>query len=88
VIPAGSEAFGLARALFEHDVRREGRLVATLRARQGPSGVVVESEVFPVTQAPGSPGIPRPFPFASFDQARRFAEDALVAFEYLDCTVS
>ena len=86
--PAGPAAAGPAPSLFEHEVRRDGRVVATLRAVQTAEGVTVESEVFPVTQAPGEPGLPRPFSFGSLDHARRFADDALVAFEYLNCTIS
>ncbi len=75
-------------ALFEHEIRRDGRVVATLQAHQTDDGVTVESEVFPVTQAPGEPGMTRPFTFTTLDHARRFADDALVAFEYLNCTVA
>ena len=57
-------------------------------AHETDDGVTVESEVFPVTQTPGEPGLTRPFAFTTLDHARRFADDALVAFEYLDCTVS
>jgi len=86
--PGGSAAAYPAHSLFEHEVRRDGRVVATLRAVQTAEGVTVESEVFPVTQAPGEPGLPRPFSFGSLDHARRFADDALVAFEYLNCTIT
>ena len=44
--------------------------------------------MFPVTQAAGEPGVTRPFVFTSLDHARRFADEALVAFEYLNCTVT
>lgn len=79
---------GSTRSLFQHEVRRDGRVVATLRATRTPDGIAVETDVFPVTAAAGEPGITRPFPFASLDHARRFADEALVAFEYLGCTVS
>ena len=87
-IRAESAAADSARALFEHEVRRDGRIVATLRAYQTADGVTVQSEVFPVTQPPGEPGLPRPFTFGSLDHARRFADEALVAFEYLNCSVT
>ncbi len=78
----------LARSLFQHEVRRDGRVVATLLAHETDDGVTVESEVFPVTQAAGERGVTRPYAFTSLDHARRFADDALVAFEYLNCTVT
>ena len=84
---AESAATGSA-SLFEHQVRREGRVVATLRAHQTDDGIVVESEVFSTAEAAGSPGQTRPFAFSSLDQARRFADEALVAFEYLNCSVT
>ena len=83
---AGSAAAGPALPLFQHEVRRDGRVVATLVAHETDDGVTVESEVFPVTQAAGEPGVTRPFAFGTVDQARRFADEALVAFEYLNCT--
>jgi len=88
VTQAGSAAADSARSLFEHEIRRDGHVVATLRAYQTAEGFIVEAEVFPVNQPAGQPGIPRPFAFGSLDHARRFADDALVAFEYLNCTVA
>ena len=80
---------GSAAPLFAHEIRRDGRVVATLRAQgtQG-GGATVETEVFPVTQAVGEAGMTRPFVFPSVEQARRFTDEALVAFEYLNCTVA
>ena len=85
---AGPVDTGLAGSVFQHEVRRDGRVIATLHAHETATGVTVESEVFPVAQAAGEPGVTRPFAFTSLDHARRFADDALVAFEYLNCTVS
>lgn len=79
---------GSTRLLFTHEVRREGRVIATLEGEQSSEGTTVKTEVFPITDAPGEPGIVRPFTFGSSDQARRFADEALVTFEYLNCTVS
>jgi hypothetical protein len=80
--PAGS-----GRPLFKHEIRRDGRVVATLEAHQTPEGVTVDSHVFPVTEPVGGEGFPRPFAFASLEHARRFVDEALVAFEYLNCSV-
>ena len=60
----------------------------TLRAHRSADGVTVESEVYPITQAAGETCLTRPFSFSSVDQARRFTDEALVTFEYLNCTVS
>ena len=86
--PGGIGGCRFRPLLFQHEVRRDGHVVATLRAHETADGVTVEAEVFPVTQAPGEPGVTRPFAFASLDHAHRFADDALVAFEYLNCTVT
>ena len=63
-------------------------MIATLNAYQTPTGVTVDSEVFPITRPPEEPGLKRPFTFGSADQARRFADDAIVAFEYLNCSIT
>ena len=79
---------GSVRSLFDYEVRRDGRVIATLRGQQSAAGTTVETEVFPATSAPGEPGMTRPFAFASTEHARRFADEALVAFEYLNCTIT
>ena len=85
---AGSAVAGSAPTLFAYNVRRDGRVIATFNAYQTPMGVTVESQVFPITQPPDAPGLKRPFTFGSLDQARRFADEAIVAFEYLNCTIT
>ena len=77
----------LPRELFSFEVRRDGRAVALLRGIRSIDGVVVETEVFPVTEHDGPRGIRRPFPFATVDQAQRFTDEALMALEYLNCSV-
>ena len=79
---------GSTRSLFTYEVRRDGRVVATLQGQQSTAGTTVETEVFPVTSAPGKPGLTRPVTFGSTEHARRFADEALVAFEYLNCTIT
>jgi hypothetical protein len=74
--------------LYAHQVRREGRIVAKLRALGAADGsVLVETEVFPVNRPPGEAGIARPFEFPDADYARRFVDEALLALEYLNCEV-
>jgi len=79
---------GSTRSLFDYEVRRDGRVVATLQGRHSAAGTTVETEVFPITSAPGEPGRTRPFTFDSIEHARRFADEALVALEYLNCTIT
>ena len=68
--------------------RRDGRVVATLQGHDSGDGVNVDSEVFPVTAADDEPGLKRTFSFPSPDHARRFVDDAIVAFEYLNCVIT
>ena len=77
-----------ARALFSYVVRRDGRIIATLQGHDSGDGVNVESEVFPVTAEDDEPGLKRTFNFPSPDHARRFIDDAVVAFEYLNCVIT
>ena len=79
---------GSTRSLFNYEVRRDGRVIATLEGRQSAEGTTVETEVFPASAAAGEPGITRPFAFGSTEHARRFADEALVAFEYLNCSIA
>ena len=85
---AGSAGADSAPTLFAYNVRRDARVIAVLSAYQTPTGVTVDSEVFPITKPPDEPGLKRPFTFGSIDQARRFADEVIVAFEYLNCTVT
>ena len=79
---------GHGRPLFQHEIRRDGRIVAILRGHTTAAGVTVDSEVYPLTQPAGGDPVLRPFVFTTLDQAHRFADEALVAFEYLNCTVA
>jgi hypothetical protein len=74
--------------LYAYQVRREGRVVARLRALSATDGSVrVETEVHPISRPPGEDGIARPFDFPDADYARRFVDEALLALEYLNCEV-
>ena len=85
---AGSAVADSPSTLFAYTVRRDGRTIAVLNAYKTATGVTVDSEVFPITKSLDEPGIKRPFSFGSVDQARRFADDAIIAFEYLNCTIT
>ena len=86
--PAEPRAGDQGRPLFQHEIRRDGRVVAILRGHTTPAGVTVDSEVYPLSQPAGGDPVLRPFVFTTLDQAHRFAEEALVAFEYLNCTIA
>jgi hypothetical protein len=86
--PAEPPSGDLARPLFQHEIRRDGRIVAVLRGHTTSTGVTVDSEVYPLTQPAGGDPVRRPFAFTTLDQAHRFADEALVAFEYLNCTIA
>ncbi len=76
-----------SRELFQHELRRDGKIVAILRGIPGENGAVtVEAEVHPVTLIGVEPQR-QPFPFTSREQASRFVEGALDALQYLGCTV-
>jgi hypothetical protein len=87
-VTEGSAQADFPSPLFEHEIRRDGRTVATLRAVATPTGVTVESEIYPLTDPAGGEPLRRPFAFTSHDHARRFTDEALLAFEYLNCNVS
>lgn len=86
---APQPAPGVARKeLYSYEVRREGRVVAHLKALGAADGsVVVDTEVHPIGHAAGGPGISRPFEFPDADYARHFVDEALLALEYLNCEV-
>ncbi len=75
--------------LFAYEARKEGRTVAVLRGIEGVNGAVtVETEIYPVTApANGDPQV-RPYAFPSREQATRFVDEALLALEYLGCTLA
>ena len=76
-------------ALFAYEARKEGRTVAVLRGVAGVNGAVtVETEVFPVTAPATTDPQMRPYAFANREQAARFVDEALLALEYLGCTLA
>ena len=78
-----------ASPLFAYEARREGRPVAVLRGVSGANGAVtVETEVYPVTASATTDPQLRPYAFASREQAARFVDEALLALEYLGCTLA
>lgn len=84
--PAGDEQ---GRTLFAYEAIHEGRLVTRL-VGIGSRGadVRVVAEVYPVHAPETSEPQWRFYDFPSPDRARRFADEALLALEYLGCSVS
>lgn len=74
--------------LFHHQARRDGRVIAAFRGVASGSAAVVEASVYAVGDENASEPLQRPFPFPSSLQAERFVEEALIALEYLGCTVT
>jgi hypothetical protein len=73
------------RELFVRHARKDGRVVAVLRAvDQGPS-CVVEAEVWPY----GSTHVvkPGPYTFSDAHQASAFVTEAVTALMYLGCDI-
>jgi hypothetical protein len=75
--------------IFVYRAHRDGRQVVTLRGLQTPGslGLTIEAEVHPFDSANRGSVLRRPYRFASRDQAMRFVDEALLALEYLDCSV-
>ena len=83
--PAGNAAQENGRELFVRHARKDGRLVAVLRAVDHGSSCVVEAEVYPH----GSTQLARPGPytFADAHQASAFVTEAVAALMYLGCDI-
>jgi hypothetical protein len=73
--------------LFSYELRREGRPLATLHGAMVDGNAVVEAEIHPAGRPPGEPPLQRPFTFATAEAAQRFADESLMALEFLDCEV-
>ena len=83
--PASSSESVAERELFVRHARKDGRLVAMVRAVDHGSSCVVEAEVYPH----GSTQLVRPGPytFADMHQASAFVTEAVAALMYLGCDV-
>jgi hypothetical protein len=83
---AGSAGIATAgRELFVRHARKDGRLVAVLRAVDHGASCIVEAEVYPA----GSTQLTRPGPytFADAHQASAFVTEAVAALMYLGCDI-
>jgi hypothetical protein len=74
-----------SRELFVRHARKDGRLVAVLRAIDRGDSCVVEAEVYPH----GSTQLARPGPYTFRDahQASAFVTEAVAALMYLGCDI-
>jgi hypothetical protein len=68
------------------EATKDGRRVALLRCYDADGSTVVEAEVVPA----GSPDALRrgPYRFASATDAFRFVQEALLALQYVGCSVA
>lgn len=73
------------RELFVRHARRDGQLVATLRAVERGSSCIVEAEVSP--QGSSEPVTPGPYTFSDAHQASAFVTEAVEALMYLGCDI-
>jgi hypothetical protein len=84
--PALAPDSASGRELFVRYARRDGRLIALLRAvDQGGGSCVVETEVHPR----GSSQLvkPGPYTFADAQEASEFVTEAVTALMYLGCDI-
>ena len=76
-----------ARQLFVRRAVKDGRTVVLLRGTEVGRECAIQADVYPVT-GPGLPSVPiGPHTFATLDEALTFVEEALLALEYLGCSI-
>jgi hypothetical protein len=73
--------------LFLRHARKDDRTVVALRGLDHGSECIVEVDVFPTSGAGLEPMPLGPYTFESLEDAVRFTEEALLALEYLGCSV-
>ncbi len=76
---------GDGRELFVRHARKDGRLVAVLRAVDRGGSCIVEAEVYP--QGTTQLSRPGPYTFADAHQASAFVTEAVAALMYLGCDI-
>jgi hypothetical protein len=75
--------------LFSYELRREGRPVAILRGLEGVNGAMtVETEIYPIGAPANADPQVRPYAFPTRELATRFVDEALLALEYLGCSLA
>ena len=76
---------GAERELFVRHARKDGRLVAVLRAVDRGGSCVVEAEVYP--QGSTQVAHPGPYTFSDAHKASAFVTEAVAALMYLGCDI-
>ncbi len=76
---------GYGRELFVRHARKDGRLIAVLRAVDRGGACLVEAEVYP--QGSTQLARPGPYTFADAHQASAFVTEAVAALMYLGCDI-
>jgi hypothetical protein len=80
-------AAGAERELFVRHARKDGRVVAVMRAIDHGDSCVVEAEVFPAGKPSTEPARPGPYTFAEAREATAFVTEAVEALMYLGCDI-
>ncbi|MCC6222314.1 MAG: hypothetical protein IT201_02350 [Thermoleophilia bacterium] len=75
------------RELFSRRAVKDGRTVVHLRAVDVAGDCVIETDVYPVTGLGVDPLPLGPFSFGTMDAGVTFVEEALLALEYLGCSI-
>lgn len=78
---------GRARQLFVRRAVKDGRAVLLLRGAEVGRGCSIEADVYPVTGLGAEPVPIGPYSFPTLDDALTFVEEALLALEYLGCSI-
>lgn len=74
--------------LFRYELARDGRLVARLVGIGDGQTIRVVGEIYPVLVPETTEPQWRFYDFPNREQAERFADEAVLALEYLGCTVA
>ena len=75
------------RELFVRQAIKDGRTVVALNGFELAGECVIQADVYPVTGLGLEPLSLGPYTFATVDEAVGFTEEALLALEYLGCSV-
>ena len=77
----------LAQQLFVRHARKDDRTVVALRGIDRGDECIVQVDVYPTGAVGLDPMSLGPYTFDNLDEAVRFTEEALLALEYLGCSV-
>ena len=85
--PGGQDIATVPRELFSRRGVKDGRLVVALSCQDSGQGFAIALDVYPVTGPALNPIPLGPHPFGTLDDAVGFVEEALLALEYLGCSI-